>query len=154
LVDGLIVLRHERSKGRGFENAFDESLQRSRLSEKQVLRFVAEYLERSLQSQDRLDQQVAGVLGVSDAPMQHFEYFVRGVQNGTQVPLFNLEHCLSFAFDIAKNAFGLEFARVAGTSAHVICVEVLQQGRPCGKINFDLWDQLHAPKPANTTVGM
>jgi oligopeptidase A len=154
IVDRLVVLRHERSRGRGFKNPFAESLQRSQLSEEQVQTFVAEYLERSLQSQDRLDLEVAQALGVANAPMQHFEYFVRRIQDGTQVPLFNLEHCLSFVFDVARAAFGLEFARVTGTSAHVICVEVLQRERPCGTINFDLWDQLLAPKPANTTLGM
>ncbi|WP_375790679.1 M3 family metallopeptidase [Bradyrhizobium sp. vgs-9] len=153
-VDRLVGLRRERSRGRGFKHPLAESLQRSHLNAEQVEAFIADYLRRALQAQEQLDREVAERLGLADEPMQHFEYFVRQVQDGARIPLFQLDRCLEFAFDVAKAAFGLEFVRAPRTSAHVIRVDVRQQGRPCGMINFDLWDQLLAPKAANTTLSL
>jgi oligopeptidase A len=152
IVDKLIALRHSNSKARGFENALGETLQRSRLNETHVEAFIADYLEQSLEYQDRLDHDVRLALGVVDAPMHHFEYYVRRTQSGEPVPLFSLERCLDFAFDIAKAVLGLEFHRAPEQGGNVIRVEASRQGQSCGVINFDLWQSV-APKPANTTIG-
>ncbi len=85
--------------------------------------------------------------------MQHFEYYVRRVQGNVQIPLFDLERCLDFAFDVAKATFGLEFSCERDTGAKVIRATASQAGSECGAVNFDLWDDALAPKSANTTIG-
>jgi len=153
VANELVACRRERSRRRGFASALEETLQRSRLSEAEVETFIANSIEGAIESQSRLDGKVRSALGSTGAPMQHFEHYVRRVQGDGQIPLFELERCLEFAFDVAKATFGLEFCRERDTGANVIRATASQAGRECGAVNFDLWDDTLAPKLANTTIG-
>ena len=153
VVNRLIALRHDRSFRRGFASALSETMQRTRLSESQAEDFIAEYIMLSMDNQDKLDLEVRSAVGAVSTPMQHFEHYVRSVQAGARIPLFDLERCLGFVFMVAKAAFGLEFVLGREAGANVIRVDVCQDGRACGTINFDLWDDAFAPKRANVTIG-
>jgi oligopeptidase A len=153
VADELVGYRRERSRRRGFTSALEETLRRSRLSGAQVETFIANCVKRALESQHRLDDEVRSRLGLTGAPMQHFEHYVRRVQGDVQIPLFNLERCLGFAFGVAKATFGLEFSCEVDARANVIHAAVSQAERECGAVNFDLWDDARAPRSSNTTVG-
>lgn len=153
IADKWVAHRGERSRRRGFASALEETLQRSQLSAGQAENFIADCLERAMHSQDRLDREVRAALGANGAPMQHFEYYMRRVQGDVEIPLFDLDRCLLFAFDVAKSTFGLEFSCDGDTGANVIRATATRNGREGGIVNFDLWDDALAPKSANATIG-
>jgi len=152
-VDCLVEARCARSVARGFDSARTETFTRCGVSAAQATGVLGRYLEGALQSQGRLDAEVRNLVGPCDRPMDHFEFYVSSLQSGMTIPLFLLDDCLEFIFAVAEKTFGLSFNRINRGICHAISVDVSREGRDCGQINFDLWDNGGAQKSANQTLG-
>lgn len=154
LVDQMVATRRAASMGRGHRSVLADTLRKCRVGEDVVADFSRRYLTRAIHSHEVLAAEVASVVGTDDQPMAHFPYFMRRVSAGLGRPLFSLDACLDFVFEVASRTFGLTLTRQSDLTAPVIEVAVRRDGKQIGQINCDLWDAAGKPVSANYTKGL
>jgi len=153
VVDTMVETRRSRSKKRGYESVLAETLKRCSIPETTASEFLDGFLVQALESHERLEIEVRDAVGPMGDALDHFGYYVHDLTAGKPVPQFDLEGCLEYIFFVATTVFGLTLTRVANASSHVIAVDVGLDDRPCGQINFDLWET-GSKRSANYTKGI
>lgn len=154
IVDQMIETHRRRSAVEGYETVMERTLNKCRVYEADVETFLERYLIQALASYASLESEVRLVIGVTDDPMDHFGFYIRTVFGGANTPLFVLDECLDYIFDVAQSAFGLTLKRVHTSNAHIIAVGVWAGSEEVGRINFDLWDTGSKAISPNHTRGL
>lgn len=153
-ADQMVALRHKWAKARGEESPLEKTLTKCNVSYAQIAAFLSRYLDSALAEQKKLEGSLIAVYGDTETPFSHFSHYMRTYFSGQQVPSFDLEQCLEFAFEVAGYVFGLRFVRRCNRNAHVIVTDVYRGAEHIGRINFDLWVQNGRDRGANHTLGI
>ncbi|MBM0275411.1 M3 family metallopeptidase [Micromonospora tarensis] len=154
IVDEMVRVRREQSHAAGHPSVIDQALTKCGVPADEAEAFIARYLRQALVSQDRLVERVREAIETEGDPLEHFGFYMRQVTSGARAPLFLLDECLAFIFDVARSVFGLDLRTLPSGNSHVITVEVTADDRPVGQINFDLWNTAGKTVGANHTKGL
>ncbi|HEX5534487.1 MAG TPA: M3 family metallopeptidase [Actinomycetales bacterium] len=153
-VDEMIHLRRADSAAHGFPHVLARSLERSRLAEAEIEPFLSAYLRQAFDNHQKLAAEVSAATGITDDPMDHFEYALHSSFAEVPPPLFVLDECLDYIFAVTRSVFGLDIERVDDPHPDVIAVDVHRAGVPIGQIKFDLWNKGARKYAANHTNGI
>lgn len=139
-IDSVIDRRRILSASQGIPSVLHWTLRRSNLTEEAVRDFVERYLMQALRSSAALADGIRALPGCADPehPFDHFGHYLRTQVNGARLPLFSLEDCLEYAFEIAEKVHGLTMARRPAWHPDVFAVCVKRLGDVVGEIRFDL----------------
>lgn len=151
-VDRIVELRRRQSGNRGHESALGQTLQKSSLTEAVARDFIEEYLVQAVDGCANLAEGIRGLTGCAERPMDHFGYYLRAQVDGANLPLFRLEPCLEYVFEIAGRVLGLTVARVQDRNPDVITVAVRRQESAMGEVRFDLLPARGSPGSENHPV--
>ncbi|MBM7771680.1 oligopeptidase A [Actinokineospora baliensis] len=152
-VDQLVATRQEISRAAGFPSALAQTMSRCDLSEQDARSLVDGYVAAAVARHESLLDDIRAALGDLDSPIDHFGHYVRQLQRGVVVPLFDLHHCLDFVYQVVARTFGLDMRPVADSGPHVLTVAVRRGDEVVGYVNFDLWDS-GRDRAANSTSGI
>lgn len=154
VVDRMVDARRRESQAHGAESVLAETLRRCRIPKETAANYTEEYLVAALRHHARLESEILAATDSRDHAIDHFGYYVRGLQANRMIPLFPLSGCLEFITFIARRLFGLRLTEMPGSSPHVVVMNVDLDGKPVGYINLDLWDTGRTRRAANTTKGI
>lgn len=154
IVDRMIALRHKDAARKGARTPLAATLEKCQLPEDEIACFLEAYLDRALEAQSALEKTLVATYGMTDQPFCHFGHYMRSQFSQKEVPLFDLDRCLEYAFRIAKHVFGLDISAHLAPGGAVIIAEASSNGTPVGRINFDLWRQNGQDRGANHTLGL
>jgi oligopeptidase A len=150
----MVALRRERARANGHDTVVAETLTRCQVTESDVEQFIDRYMPRAIDGSRRLGERVCAATGVRGDWSNHFGYFMQGIAAGARMPLFELDECLEFIFQVADSVFGLRMTVRPSRRAHTIRVDVSSAAGEVGQINFDLWDTAAKSTSAQHTRGL
>ena len=154
IVDRMVALRHRSAARKGAASPLSETFGKCRVAEEEVGDFLGDFLECALAAQETLERALIAAYGETEVPFSQLGHFMRARFGRRGVLLFDLEGCLDYAFRVASSVFGLDFSTRLAPGGAVIVAEVSREGRPVGRINFDLWRQNGREGGANHTLGL
>ncbi|MBC6446010.1 M3 family metallopeptidase [Actinokineospora xionganensis] len=153
-IDRMVTVRREAAAVAGYPTPLAHTLTKCKVGEDEVERFIDGYLPKAVAGYERLGERVRATLEVDGHVADHFGHFMRTIAAGARTPLFRLDECLDFIFQVARSVFGLRLVRLPSGSEHVIRVRADSAAGEVGLINFDLWDTNTKTTGANHTKGL
>lgn len=154
IVDRMIKVRHQDAVSQGKTSPLAQTLGKCRISSDEIEAFLTKYLDAALAGQAELTRALVEKYGDDTLPFSHFGHFMRANFRQKEVPLFDLDRCLRYAFQMAASVFALDISISSSGSMNVIVAEASFEGQPVGRINFDLWSQSGQDRGANHTLGL
>ena len=140
LVDEMVQVRREQSSAKGHSSVLAQTLTKCSVTETEVAQFIDAYLERAVEAHRELMTAVGEAVGGEDLPTAHFPRYMQLVAGGRRPPMFDLQACLDFVFDVAEHIFGLQLTARRAAGSPVIEVSIDREGSHVGQINCDLWN--------------
>jgi len=151
-VNAVVDERRVRAVARGYRTVLDETIERCGVSKADAWELLRAYMVGALEEQEALEAQIRHAVDVPKAPMDHFAYFVRGLQGNAAIPEFDLEGCLRAIVEVCERAFQLAVNDVSEPGAPVRRLAVERSGEPVGTVTLDLWDT--GARTSNQTRGI
>jgi oligopeptidase A len=152
-VDRMVTARRHLSREAGFPTVLAQTMRRCRVSVEVARGLVEDYLSLAIEEHVSLESEVRAAVGDVDPAVDHFGYYVRGLQRGRTVPLFDLDRCLNFIQVVVARVFGVRMRQLPDTGPHHLAFSVSQDDEVLGYVNFDLWDAGRG-RAANATSGI
>lgn len=150
-VDSMIASRHAAASEKGWGSPLRRSLRRCSLSQEIAETYILESLERAVVGHAALEDEIRRNVSDVGAPMDHFGYYLKLIQQDRTIPMFALEPCIAYMRKVASDTLDISLKQRASFSDHVLSYEVYRAGDYKGDIHFDLWDVSSKRKTANAT---
>ncbi|WP_310728636.1 M3 family metallopeptidase [Streptomyces sp. N2A] len=139
-LNAVLSLRREQARAVGASSVVERTLHRSAVDEAQAAAFIDAYLERAVDSTERLAARIRQTIGATDHPLAHFNAYARTVAGTAMLPAFPLDGCLDYLAAVTREVVDIALTPLASDRQGEHLVLGTVGGRAIGIASFDLME--------------